>query len=259
LILEAVYGFLTIKNGVPIGYVLASSLYQSAAVGYNVFETYRGAESSAVYGRILGMVRALFGCDAVSVDPYQLGHDNLEGLESGAWWFYQKLGFQTHDRDIKRLMKRELARMKNNKSYRSSTDTLQDLTAEHLFLYLREPREDVIGRISLGNIGMQIVRYVANRFGSDREAARRTCSKEAGELLGVRSQRSWSAGEKLAWERWSPLILALPGIGRWGRAGKTALIEVVRAKGSRRESDYVALFDKHGPLRRSILRLASIE
>ena len=41
LMLEAVYGFLTLKNGVPIGYVLASALMGSSEVAYNVFDTYR--------------------------------------------------------------------------------------------------------------------------------------------------------------------------------------------------------------------------
>ncbi|MBU1701546.1 MAG: hypothetical protein KJ970_17380 [Candidatus Eisenbacteria bacterium] len=256
LILESVYGYLTLKNGVPIGYVLTSSLFNSAAVGYNVFETYRGAESAAVYGRILGMTRALFGVDVVCVDPYQLGHDNTEGQESGAWWFYQKLGFQSHDPNILKLMRRELARIKRNRKYRSSNDTLQDLTAEHLFLYLDKPREDVIGRISLGNIGLQIVRYLAKHFGSDRETAARVCADEAAKCLGVRSRRSFTVGEKQAWERWSPLILALPGIKRWSLTNKKALVHIVKAKGGRRESDFVKLFDKHHLLRRALLKLS---
>ena len=31
--------FLTLKNGVPIGYVLSSALFGSAEIAYNVFET----------------------------------------------------------------------------------------------------------------------------------------------------------------------------------------------------------------------------
>ena len=47
LVFEAVYGFLTLKNGVPIGYVLLSALYRSAEVAYNVFDSFRGAETAA--------------------------------------------------------------------------------------------------------------------------------------------------------------------------------------------------------------------
>ncbi len=37
---------------------------------------------------------ALFNVDTFTVYPYQLGYGNDEGLKSGAWWFYQKLGFR---------------------------------------------------------------------------------------------------------------------------------------------------------------------
>jgi len=48
LMLESVYGMLTLKNGVPIGYVLASGLFGSSEVMYNVFETFRGGESARI-------------------------------------------------------------------------------------------------------------------------------------------------------------------------------------------------------------------
>src|SRR5688572_14608219 len=89
LLLEAVYGFLTLKNGVPIGYVLNSALFGSAEIAYNVFETFRGSEAGLVYGRVLATVRHVFGVDSFTIYPYQLGgQGNEEGLKSGAWWFY---------------------------------------------------------------------------------------------------------------------------------------------------------------------------
>ena len=56
--LECVYAFLTLKNGIPIGYVLTSALMESAEIAYNVFDTYRGAEAAHVYARVLAMVHA---------------------------------------------------------------------------------------------------------------------------------------------------------------------------------------------------------
>ena len=77
----------------------------------------------------------------------------------------------------------------------------------------------------------------------------------AAKLLGVRSMRGFSRGERMAWERWSPLILILPGVKRWSRQNKRELVRVVRAKGGRRELDFVRLFDRHRPLRRAVLKL----
>ena len=97
LLLESVYGMLTLKNGVPIGYVLASGLFGSSEVMYNVFDTFRGGESARIYGRVLSMARVLFGADTFTIDPFQLGHANSEGQKSGAFWFYDKLGFRPID------------------------------------------------------------------------------------------------------------------------------------------------------------------
>ena len=73
LLLESVYAFLTLKNGVAAGYILVSALMRAAEVAYNVFESFRGGEAARVYGRVLSMTRALFGAETFSVAPYQLG------------------------------------------------------------------------------------------------------------------------------------------------------------------------------------------
>jgi hypothetical protein len=256
LLLESVYGFLTIKNGVPIGYVLTSSLFSSSEIAYNVFETYRGAEAAPIFGRVLAMARHIFGADAFFIPPFQLGHNNTEGLKSGAWWFYYKLGFRPEDQQVRWLLRSELRLMRENPRHRSSTATLQKLSSEPVFLYLDRAKQDVLAKIPTEEVGLKISRLLADRFGADREKGVRTLSREAAHLLGVRSQRSWPPAERLVWERWSPLIVMLPGISRWRPEEKRALVQVVRAKGGRRESDYVRLFNKHGRLRRAILKLA---
>ena len=255
LLLESVYGFLTIKNGVPIGYVLVSSLFNSSEIAYNVFETYRGAETARIFGRVLALASHTFGARVFSLDPFQLGHNNKEGLKSGAWWFYYKLGFRPEDPEVRRLLRSELRKMRENPKHRSSQATLQKLSSESMFLYLDKDKTDVLAKIPIGELGLRISRLLANRCGAGREKAVRAMSKEAVQVLGVRSRRGWTRGEQLAWERWSPLILLLPGISRWKPEEKRALVRIVRAKGGRRESDFVALFDKHRRLRRAILKL----
>ena len=46
---------------------------------------------------------------------------------------------------------------------------------------------------------------------------------------------------------------------RWSAGEKRALAEVVRAKGGRRESDFVLRFDRHRRLREALRRLAVLE
>ena len=247
LVLEGLYGFLTIRNGVPIGYVLSSSLFGSTEVAYNVFDTFRKAEAGYVFGCVMAMVRHLFGSDAFSIDPYQLGYGNPEGLQSGAWWFYYKLGFRPRNVEVRRILRGELQRMKADPTHRSGAGTLEKLASDYLHFYLNGPRRDTLGSLSLGEIGLCVSRRLADRFGADREAGIRTSVREAARLLGVRAPTRAPAGERLAWQRWGPLILSLPGISRWSAARRRELAKIVRAKGGRRESEFVRLFDRHPP------------
>jgi len=258
LLLESVYGFLTLKNGVPIGYVLCSALFGSSEIAYNVFETYRGAEAAPVYGRVLSMVRQLFGSDSFAIDPYQVGHHNEEGIHSGAWWFYQKLGFRPTDPAPARLMRRELARMARRPESRSTPATLRRLAESSLVLHTGRPRRDVMGIVSVADVGLRASRYLARRFGADRERAARVLVREAAARVGLRARglAGFTPAERGAWERWAPIVMMIPGIERWSPAARRGLVSVVRAKGGRRESDFVRLFDAHRPLRRAVLRLA---
>jgi hypothetical protein len=257
LLLESVYGFLTLKNGVPTGYLLTSALYGSAEIAYNVFETFRGAEAALTYGYVLAMTRHLFGVDAFTVYPYQLGGaGNEEGLQSGAWWFYRKLGFGPRQREARRLMRREERRMARDPGYRSSIPTLRRLGEHNVYWYLGGRRDDVIGVLPLANVGLAVTDLLARRAGADPDRGAERCVQEAVELLGTGPGRGWSAAERQAFARWAPLALLLPGLRRWSAAEKRALVAVMRAKGGRRESAFVTAFDAHAKLRRAIIDLA---
>ena len=266
LLLESVHGLLTLKNGVPIGYVLISALLGSSEIAYNVFETWRGGEAARLYGRVLGTARALFGSDSFTIYPYQLGDDNDEALQSGAWWFYQKLGFRPKDAGALRLMRRELAALARRPSHRSSIATLRRLAAHNVYYHAGRERDDVIGIAPLANVGLAVSDALGARAGSERlpgTRGARECERQSAALLGLPGARngarlpaSWSGGERLAFARWAPLVTILPGIERWTAAEKRALLAVIRAKGGRRESDYVRLFDAHRHLRRALLALA---
>ncbi len=253
-LLETLYGFVLLRNGVPVGYGTYLALFGSAEIAFTIFDTFRTAEAAWMYGRVLKVAYDLFGCDAFTIDPYQIGRDNDDAIRSGAWWFYQKLGFRPRSAQCLRLMRREERRMDTTPTYRSNAATLKKLASDNHYLYLSKRRDDVIGVLPLANVGLRITDYLAERFGYDR-AAERTCANEAAKLLGVRSTDRASTAERLAWKRWGPLILILPGFERWPAADRRALAAMVRSKGGSRESEYLLRFDRHQRLRRAIQRL----
>lgn len=256
--LDAAYGFLMLRNGMLIGYVLSASLFGSSEVAYNVSPQFRGAEAAHLYARCLHAVKHLFGADTFMVDPYQMGHENLEGLKSGAWWFYYKLGFRPRDPKIVKMAAAEQERAQGKKGYRSSLAKLNQLSSVNMYLNLGEPRDEILGEFDRGNVGLHLVRYLAERFGSDRERGLKRCSAEVAERLSL-NRKELTPGESLALERWAPLVSVLPGIDGWSDRELKALGEVVRAKGGRRESDFIRKFDRHRKLRGAVFELAGSE
>ena len=256
-LLDAAYGLLMLRNGVPVGYVLCASLYESSEVAFNVSPAFRGAEAARLYARTLAVVRHLFGAEAFMVDPYQMGHDNTEGLESGAWWFYYKLGFRPRDPEIVHLARTEERRVAADPRHRTSLARLERLSSVNMYLELGPSRAEIMGELARENVGLHVVRYLARRFGAERERGIATCMREAGRLLGLSRLDELASGERLAFERWAPLVLLLPDIARWSRGERLALAEVVRAKGGRRESDFVRRFDAHASLRQALWQLAA--
>ncbi|MEM8882906.1 MAG: hypothetical protein AAGD14_02450 [Planctomycetota bacterium] len=254
MLLETVHGWLMLRNRVPIGYVLSSAFLGCSEIAFNLFPTWRGGDAAWIYGRAVATARALYGSDTFSVDPYQLGHENAEGLASGAWRFYQKLGFRPRDPDTVALMHEELARIAKDRAHRSSRTTLRRLAREPMYLSLGRAQRNA--NEVLAGVGLAATRLLATRYGADRERGERACVREATERYGVRSRARWTAGEKLMWRRWSPILVLLAEREEWSRAEAAAVVRVVRAKGAAREWDYVdALRDQPG-LQRALMALA---
>ncbi len=254
-LLETLYGYLVLKNGVPISYGAVTCLFNSAEVAYTVFDSFRGGESTQIYVRILTMAYQVFGCDTFMIDPYQLGMENDDALGSGAWWFYQKLGFRPRDKELLQLMEQEVSAMQRRSRHRSSRAVLKRLATENVYLPLIKQRDDVVGMLNLANVGLKITDLYAHRFGADRELGERTLAAEAASRLGVNGFEGWSAGEKLAWRRWSPLVTLLNKVDRWPALDQEALVRLIRAKGSRHELDYLRGFDGLRRLREAIVSM----
>ena len=130
--LRAYHAGMFFKNGVPAGYVELLSLFERAEVGFNLYYTFREGESAWLYARLLRLFRQELGVNVFSVDPYQIGHENPEAIESGAFWFYRKMGFRPADPAIAALTTREEDRMRRTPGYRSSPRTLERLAKGYM-------------------------------------------------------------------------------------------------------------------------------
>ena len=248
LLLPAMYGFLTLRNGVPIGYGDIGNLDRTAALSFNTFASFRGGEAAHTFARLLAITHHVFGATSFSLDGYQLGKDNEEGISSGAWWFYYKLGFRPYHIEPQRIAREELARVRANPRHRSPPSALLKLAEYPVFLNIdpRRPR----GIPPVADLGL----HVAKRMATSRTAPLELSLPDAAaKRIGLRSFTGFSAGERWAWSRWSPLLLSIDGLERWTLGEKRQLIDIVRAKGSRSELEYLRRFDQHPRLARALL------
>lgn len=255
-LLECEYGYLMLKNGVVVGYGTGTALFGSCQIAFNLFPTFRGAETTELYASVLATMHKLFNADTFSVDCYQIGADNDEAIDSGAWWFYAHMGFRPRDKEAIKLANAELKKAQK-KGYRSSKTTLRELALYPVYFSLGRKRRDVLPMVCTDSLSLGVLDYVSKRFGSRRDEAARRCSQELADALGIDSIADWSADEQLMWHRLSPVIAAIADVKDWPQKDRAALADVIRAKGGVREQGYVTLFDTHKRLRRAVAAFAA--
>src|SRR6201991_600007 len=153
--LRAYHAAMIYKNDVPIGYFEGLSLFERMESGFNLYYTFRDGETAWLYAETLNIMRHLTGVTTFSLDPYQIGYENEEGIESGAFWFYRKLGFRPMSRDVLQLALKEEEKIKTRKGYRTTAATLRKLAQSPMIFELDSERRGDWDRFQIRNIGFK--------------------------------------------------------------------------------------------------------
>ena len=257
--LRAYHAALIFKNGVPVGYFEGLSIFERMESGFNLYYTFREGETAWLYARVLRLLRQLLGVTVFSIDPYQVGHENEEGIESGAFWFYRKLGFRPVRPDLMKLTLAEERRMAADPRRRTSARTLRKLAAGHLLFEL--PNAGVAAgdgewdRFQIRNLGLAIQKRMAREFGGDAQKIRKHAVDLVARNLGPQI-REGREGERVALENFA-LLLAMMPVESWGSSDRQTAARIIRAKGSGDEALYLNLMQRHKPLRDAVIQLGS--
>ncbi len=256
--LEGYYGFLVLKNGVPVGYGGGGPLLDRLESAGNIFESFRQGESIFVFSQVFRTFYHLFGSRYFLVPRYQVGYENDEALASGAFWFYHKLGFRPEDPEVLRLSEEEHGRIKADPSYRSSRKILRTLAQSDMAFRLAPGDTQACQILRPGDLGLLTTRHITERWNGDRAAAVRKATERVARSLSIPGWRRWSGAERLALERLSPVLVLIPDLARWTSAEKRAVVRILKAKGAPRESEYVRLLRGHARLSRALVDLARL-
>jgi hypothetical protein len=144
------------KNGVPVGYFEGLSLFERMESGFNLYYTFRDGETAWLYARILNVMHHFTGATAFTLDPYQIGHENEEGIESGAFWFYRKLGFRPTRRELLKLAEQEEDKIAKRNEYRTPAATLRKLATGPMIFQMRGTENHDWDRFHIRNIGFRL-------------------------------------------------------------------------------------------------------
>jgi hypothetical protein len=253
LSLESYVGSVAFRNGVPLGYGGAWVFPGRTKVGINVFPFMRGGESAWFFAQLLRLYRHRFGITCFEAENYQLGHGNADGLRSGAYWFYYRLGFRPWNAPLTALAADEHARMAKDRSYRPALRTMKRLVADGLVLRLAEggaPETDTAALV------MAVQRTALSRHGEQPRTAAGIAMGRIAQLLPLGDPRGWTAAERAAVERWAPAIDALPEAPRWPIAERRRVAQAIRAKAARTETRHQAILLRCPRLLQALARLA---
>ncbi|MGZ4873644.1 MAG: hypothetical protein ACXV5R_00615 [Candidatus Angelobacter sp.] len=272
--LRAYLAGFTVKNGVPINYVECISLFDWTEIGFNTFPAYRDGETAWIYAQTLRLLRRLHGTNAISVYPYQIGDGNDEAIDSGAFWFYRKMGFRSMHPALEKLAQAEERRVQASSGYRTPARTLRRLSKAHVVYELpgaqpgastpaqanpaRSGDPGAWDRFAMRNIGFAVQRRMARYFDGDAEAMRKAAVAQLARTIKV-DPKKLRAHARAALEDFATVLSLVPDLSGWSSDDKDALRDIIAAKAGRTELRYLRLLQTHPRLRAAILRMGSQE
>lgn len=191
--MQSYIGYTLFKNGFPAAYGGSWIYGRSAKFGLNVFEPFRGGESGLIMCELLRVYARNFDLNYIEIDAFQFGKDNMDGIRSGAYWFYHRYGFRSLNPKLRQIAQKEQKRIKEKAGYRTSEKTLLALAESNIALKLAGARPFEVEQVS-----QKVIDYVARKFDGDMIAAVQV--SKANFRTNTDLTASLSASEELVFE-----------------------------------------------------------
>jgi hypothetical protein len=254
--LRAYHAGFTLKNGTPINYIEGISIFERMELGFNTFYTYREGETAWIYAQALRALHQLTGSTCFSIDPYQVGFNNAEAIESGAFWFYRKLGFRPSKLNLAKSVEAEEKKIAANREYRTSARILRKLSEGHVIYELPGDRAGDWDSFTIRNLAFAVEHRAARDFNGDVKRLRASSIKEVGRALDVKIE-DFNALEREAFSNLALPFALIADLRKWSAEEKRNAVEIIRAKASRDETLYIKALQKHKKLRDCVIKLGS--
>jgi hypothetical protein len=244
---ETYIGYMAFKNGVPVAYGGAWPFQRIARIGLNIYEPFRGGESVYLFTQLMRVYQQIYKVNQFMVEPYQIGYGNKEGLQSGAFWFYYRMGFRSTDERIAHIAEVEYQKISAAQGYRTPVNLLKKLTTSHILLKVipLKPHE-MQSPFMAEELTRLVSDYIDACFDGNRINALQHASKKMRQWLGVstESYKKWSLPERFWFGELSLLFTQMTGIIKEKSKIKNQLINLVKAKAGKQERKFLARWQK---------------
>jgi hypothetical protein len=252
LSLETYIGYMAFKNGIPVSYGGGWIWGHRCKIGVNIFPPFRSGESALLFCQVLRVYYQYYKISHFVVKPYQFGKGNPEGLNSGAFWFYYKLGFRPENKKIFEEAAAEWMEINKKYKHRTPVKVLQHFASCNM--------EWITGKKTVpdfdaAKVSLAVSKYIIDTYNSNRKDAVEICVKSVKKYFPVKLLHPCSPGRQMVLENWSLLLGLLNDFPSWSPVEKKAMIQLIQLKQSGRERDYVLHLQKHRHLWRTLEKI----
>jgi hypothetical protein len=242
LSLESYIGYMVYKNGLPVAYGGGWIWGNQCRIGINIYSPFRRGESAFIFSQVLRFYYQYFNVQHFIVKPYQFGEGNPEGIKSGAFWFYYKLGFRPVLKDLKKEAGEEWKKIQRNKEYRTTSKLLKHFTKSSLELKLENLHSFTCDPY---RVSAAITKLINDIYKGNRQKAVHNCLKRlSGVFYSIPGIKQLPA-ESVVLKNWGLVTGLIPDLEQWTSGEKKSLLSIFRAKQSGPERQFIILLQNH--------------
>ena len=241
--IDSYIGYTVFKNGLPVAYAGSWLLFDSGRIGLNVFPAYRGGESQYIFQQVLQLHAQVYRLKRFTVDPYQIGNKNSDGIHSGAFWVYYHAGFRPVLKATFEIAAAEAEKIKTASAYRSPAAVLKKLAESKLELVLQKNAV----RFDANDLSLAYASVLQHTYKNSRKRFEQGKEKKLAALLQIKN--SEDPIMKFILQNWALLLMQDEAALQKNNALKKVLKQLFVLKATGCEADYHALLQKSNILR----------
>ena len=240
--IDSYMGYAVFKNGLPVAYAGSWILFNSGRIGLNVFPDYRGGETRYIFKQVLALHAKVYNLKRFTVDPYQLGKDNSDGIHSGAFWVYYHAGFRPIEKTQQEIALTEAARIKAGNKYRTAPAVLKMLAESRLELVLQKNAV----RFDATDLSRVYAGIITQKYKGNRRLAEKGAAEKLAGILQIKNYQDDSMNFIL--RNWAVFLLCNEKEIRQNSSLKRTLKTLLRLKANGSEEAYIHALQKAGAL-----------